>query len=64
MVVQSVPDRGNAVACPGHPPVFAWDDAKGAKRFVESDQLRKSMQVSGVINPPELRFLDFYESFA
>ena len=44
--------------------VFVWEDAKGAKAFVESSQLRKSMQEAGVINPPELRFLDLCETFA
>ena len=43
--------------------VFAWQDAAGAKRYVESTVLRKSMQSGGVINPPELRFLDSVESF-
>jgi hypothetical protein len=44
--------------------VFTWSDAQGAKEFVESVGLRQSMRESGVINPPELRFLDFVEELA
>jgi hypothetical protein len=44
--------------------VFTWSDAQGAKEFVESNGLRQSMRESGVVNPPELRFLEFVEELA
>lgn len=44
--------------------VFAWTDAKGAREFVESAGLRQAMREAGVINPPELRFLDAVEDFS
>jgi quinol monooxygenase YgiN len=37
--------------------LFEWEDIERAKRYMTSDDLRKKMQQSGVIGPPEIEYL-------
>ena len=37
--------------------LFEWDSYNNAKKFLGSAELKKAMQLSGVIEEPEVRFL-------
>ena len=38
--------------------VLDWDSLERARRFANSDELKQSMQKSGVVGEPEIRFLE------
>jgi hypothetical protein len=37
--------------------LFDWEDMDKAKHYMTSDELRKKMQLSGVVGVPEISFL-------
>lgn len=37
---------------------FDWDSLERARRFVGSDDLKKAMQLAGVVGEPDVRFLE------
>ena len=41
--------------------LFEWDNANDAEIFVESEDLRNTMQRAGVIGQPEVRYLEQLE---
>jgi heme-degrading monooxygenase HmoA len=44
--------------------LFEWDDVKKAQQFVQSDDLREAMQRAGVVDRPDVYFLDEIEKFS
>lgn len=43
--------------------LFEWDSLEKARKFAQSEDLRKTMQRAGVIDKPDLYFLDEVETF-
>lgn len=43
--------------------VFEWDSKGNATKFIESDDLKKTMQEAGVLGKPDIWFLDKIEDF-
>jgi len=43
--------------------VFKWDSIENARKFAQSEDLKKRMQRAGVIDKPDIYFLDKVESF-
>jgi len=41
--------------------VFKWDTIENARKFTESDDLKKRMQKGGIIEQPEILFLEEVE---
>ncbi len=41
--------------------LFAWDDLNKARQFAESNDLREVMQKAGVIDQPDVYFLEALE---
>jgi heme-degrading monooxygenase HmoA len=41
--------------------LFDWDNTQNARRFSESDDLRKTMERAGVIDRPDIYFLEELE---
>ncbi|MGB2982960.1 MAG: antibiotic biosynthesis monooxygenase [Candidatus Bipolaricaulia bacterium] len=37
--------------------LFGWESEESAKRFLESDELRKAMMESGALGKPEILYL-------
>ena len=44
--------------------MFEWDTLDNARKFAESDDLRKQMEKAGVIDKPDVYFLEQLESFS
>jgi len=38
--------------------LFEWDDLKRARQFAQSEDLRKTMEKAGVLDKPDLYFLE------
>ena len=38
--------------------IFEWNNLENAKKFIESPQLKEAMQKAGVIEAPEIHFLE------
>jgi hypothetical protein len=38
--------------------LFEWDDLNNARRFLQSEDLREAMQQAGVVDQPDVYFLD------
>lgn len=49
-------DSNNVVA------MFEWDNLDNAKKFANSSELKETMNKAGVIDHPEIYFLDEYDS--
>lgn len=43
--------------------LFAWEDLAQARRFAQSENLRAVMQEAGVIEQPDIYYLDDVETF-
>lgn len=41
--------------------LLEWDNIENARKFVESDELKKKMEELGVITKPDIFFLDKFE---
>jgi heme-degrading monooxygenase HmoA len=41
--------------------LFEWDDLEKARRFVQSEDLRRAMQRAGVADQPDIYFLEEVE---
>ncbi len=44
--------------------LFEWDDLSKARKFAQSEDLIKTMQIAGVIDKPDTYFLDEIERTA
>ena len=44
--------------------IFKWDTIENARKFSESEELRKRMQEAGVVDKPDIYFLEETEQFA
>ncbi len=42
---------------------FEWDDLEKARQFVQSEDLRQAMQRAGVVDQPDIYFLEAVEHF-
>jgi quinol monooxygenase YgiN len=43
--------------------LMAWDTVDNARAFVQSDDLRKTMEIAGVVGRPDIHFLGEGEQF-
>jgi heme-degrading monooxygenase HmoA len=43
--------------------IFKWDNIENAKKFTESEDLKKAMQKAGVVDKPDIFFLEEVERF-
>jgi heme-degrading monooxygenase HmoA len=37
--------------------LFEWDSVENAKKFVQSDELKKTMELAGVVGKPHIHYL-------
>jgi quinol monooxygenase YgiN len=44
--------------------LFEWDDVKKAQQFAQSSDLRETMERAGVVDRPDVYFLDEVEKFS
>jgi len=42
--------------------IFQWDKLENAKKFMNSPKLKEAMQKAGVIESPEIRYLEEMET--
>ena len=43
--------------------IFKWDTIENARKFTESEELKKAMQKAGVAEKPDIYFLEEVETF-